>query len=265
MPDAVREYRAQRRGPHAWALGRFVVGADQLDAFVAARKIFDDDAWPLSLLVADLRGAIPDATALAPLLRVEAIEAKAATVAEVTALEPLTTRAREVYVELPLGDQLDALVAAVGALGARAKIRTGGVVPQAFPAAKSVARFICACVAGGVRFKATAGLHHLVRGEYALTYEKDSPTATMFGYLNVLLASAWAYRGASAEVLVQVLEERETSAFGLGQGGELCWRDACLTADEARAAHAHAMTGVGSCSFHEPIAELIAAGLTGAQ
>ena len=42
----------------------------------------------------------------------------------------------------------------------------------------------------GVPFKATAGLHHAIRGEYPLTYAKDSPRGEMFGYLNVFIAAA---------------------------------------------------------------------------
>ncbi|MGQ0642287.1 MAG: hypothetical protein ACT4P6_16185 [Gemmatimonadaceae bacterium] len=267
MRDAVREYESQRNGPHSWALGRFVVGVGQLDSFVAVRESLRSDAWPLSVLVPQPNDKVADQTRHATLLRVEAIETKAATAAEVAALEPLTTLSRELYVELPLGDQLDVLIAAVKALGARAKIRTGGVTPDAIPTAEAVARFIVACVRAGVRFKATAGLHHLIRGDYALTYEPESPRAAMFGYLNVFVATALAYRGAPLRTVLRVLEERDLATFAVSQraGGELCWREHCLTVADARATHEHAIAGVGSCSFAEPIAELLASALADAR
>jgi hypothetical protein len=263
MREAVREYAAQLAGPHAWALGRFVVGASQLDEFVAERAAVGGDPWSVSAVVP--QGSLPDLHDSRSLLRVEAIEAKAATVDQIHALAPLKNAAAELYVELPLVAQLDELVAAVRTLGLRAKIRTGGVTADAIPPADAVARFIVACVRAGVPFKATAGLHHLVRGEYPLTYEPNSARATMFGYLNVFVASALARRGASFDTLVRVLEERDASLFTIttAGAGALCWRDQCLTPAELSAAHETGMIGIGSCSFAEPMIELMQSGLLG--
>ena len=41
-----------------------------------------------------------------------------------------------------------------------AKLRTGGVVPEAFPKSLDIIRFVRTCAAANVPFKATAGLHH---------------------------------------------------------------------------------------------------------
>lgn len=41
-----------------------------------------------------------------------------------------------------------------------AKVRTGGVLPELFPAADDLVRFMAACLAAELPFKATAGLHH---------------------------------------------------------------------------------------------------------
>jgi hypothetical protein len=139
--------------------------------------------------------------------------------------------------------------------GARAKIRTGGVTADAFPTARQIARFIHRCAELGVPFKATAGLHHPVRGEYRLTYRPDSPSAIMFGFLNVFVAGALAAVGASEDELVEVLDERRAAAFAFADDG-LRWRNRHLTLDELARTRASLATTFGSCSFREPVDDL---------
>ena len=69
-------------------------------------------------------------------------------------------------------------------------------MPEAIPDPADLARFIAACAAAGVPWKATAGLHHPVRAEQALTYEPGAPRAVMHGFLNVFAAAAFAGGGA---------------------------------------------------------------------
>ncbi len=205
MPEAVREYHAQRSGPDAWALGRFVLGVAQLGGFVAARAELPGDAWPLAVIAtgADDAAVIAGvAASQAHLLSVSAVEARGDSPAAIAALAPLARVTRELFVEVPLGASLYDVLSAVSSLGARAKIRTGGVTADAFPSPLQVARFLRACADCGLPFKATAGLHHLVRGEYPLTYEQGSPRATMFGFLNVFAAAAFARQGAAIDSLV---------------------------------------------------------------
>src|SRR6185312_670299 len=100
-----------------------------------------------------------------------------------------------VYVEFAPGDA-DAILPVLVRRGARAKIRTGGVTAEAFPSGETMADFLLACARARVPFKATAGLHHVVRGSYKLTYELESAQAKMHGLANVFLAAALAWRGA---------------------------------------------------------------------
>ena len=265
MPDAVGEYAKQRVSPHAWALGRFVVGMDQLGTFIAARRHVTGGPWPLSVLVTRNDGPQGrDLSTDTDILRVEAVEAKATSPSDVQQLEWLQAMAPELYVEIPPDGDLPPLLTALRSLGARAKIRTGGVTAAAIPSAETVARFMQSCLDAGVPFKATAGLHHLLRGEYPLTYEPESARATMFGFLNVFVAAALALSGAPVITLTQVLEEPRMRAFQFDANGGVCWREHCLSNSDLRRARKRGIAGFGSCSFAEPIAELAKARLVDA-
>jgi len=161
----------------------------------------------------------------------------------------------DVFVELPLDGALESLVDAVRAVGVRAKIRTGGVTTEAFPNARSVARFMRACLDAGVPFKATAGLHHPITGTYALTYAADSPRGVMFGFLNVFLAAAFLADGMSDEDAARLLDDRDASAFSFRDDGAE-WRGRHIDADRLASTHARVFGSFGSCSFNEPVGEL---------
>jgi hypothetical protein len=262
MEDAVRAYAAHRAAPDAFALGRFVLPVTQLDAFTAAAlAIVGDDRWTLSVLA----GAADDATILAfnaaagATARIDTVEAKATTVAEIAALAALDA-SLTVYVEVPIADDPTALVEAIAAHGLRAKVRTGGVVATAIPSVADVARFLVACAQAQVPCKATAGLHHPVRGTYRLTYADDAPRAEMYGFLNVAAASVLARRGADAEQVAAALEETDPTAFR-SDATRFQWRDARMHVTALRDGDGEPVLPFGSCSFDEPITDLHALGL----
>jgi len=122
-----------------------------------------------------------------------------------------------------------------------------------------VLRFVRHCLDCGVAFKATAGLHHPLRAEYPLTYEPDAPRGVLFGYLNVFLATAFVRHGMDDSEALDLLEERDASAFQV-DGDRVRWREHELTAEQLRAAR-HEVVAFGSCSFREPVDELRALGL----
>jgi hypothetical protein len=150
---------------------------------------------------------------------------------------------------------LGPLVGAIARARVHAKVRTGGVVATAIPQASDVVRFIRACLDAGVSFKATAGLHHPLRAEYRLTYEPDSASGMMYGYLNVFLASALMADGLSDDEAVALLEERDPTAFEIGDT-KVVWRGREVTADSAERARQTVALSFGSCSFREPVDEL---------
>jgi hypothetical protein len=166
----------------------------------------------------------------------------------------LLERRFDTYMEVPAANYPGDLIAAIGQTLAKAKIRTGGVTPVAFPGSYQIARFIKRCVDHGVAFKATAGLHHPWRAEYALTYASDSPRSAMFGFLNVFLATAALHAGRSERDAARVLEERDPAAIRFDVQ-EVTWRGVTFDA-EAIVRTRETMTSFGSCSFDEPIAGL---------
>lgn len=137
----------------------------------------------------------------------------------------------------------------------RAKIRTGSVTAEGFPSVEVVAEFLAACARAKVAFKATAGLHHAVRGVYALTYEPGSATATMHGFVNVFLAAALAWRGEDVGAVRATLEVEDAGAFVFGKR-DVRWLGFMVTAAELETVRREFAIGFGSCSFTEPLEEL---------
>lgn len=260
MDEAVARYAAHRAGPQRAMLGRFVVPAARLDEFApAAARHHAGDPWRLAAI------ATADEAPLVARFNagqrgrfvVDAIEARATSVETTWAIASAYDEAFTVYVELPVKDDPTVLVAELAARGLRAKIRTGGVTADAFPATGEVLRFLGACARHGVAFKATAGLHHPLRGEYALTYDTDAPRGTMYGFLNLFVAAALLYDGVDEIELVPLLEERDAAAFRVDADG-ITWRGRRVSTGEIARAREGYATSFGSCSFEEPVQELAA-------
>ena len=273
MEDAVARYDEYRRGEHHWALGKFVLPVARLEAFGrAARAVAGGvSSWHLAMVAgadfaADVR-AIEMFARTGARPRVGAIEVRASTAAQVDAIAANAERLRvgipdafDVYVEVPLAGDPGALIGSVASHGLRAKVRTGGVEAGAFPEAHSLAGFIVQCAVHRVTFKATAGLHHALRGSYPFTYDPASERGTMFGFLNVFIAALFAREGLDADGVRALLEERDAAHITCDRGG-VTWRGRTIGADAIRAARAQTATSFGSCSFTEPLSDLSTLGL----
>ncbi|MEJ7758681.1 MAG: hypothetical protein WKF55_03700 [Gemmatimonadaceae bacterium] len=269
MSEAVKNYSEYLTGADSDLLGRFVVPADRIDEFADAAMNFLPRSeratpWRVSAIArgdlaavkkdllefncshwsgSDLGHAVIDSVEIAVNGETE-IESAAMTV----------SGAFETFLEIPATLDPSSLIHAIGRSGARAKIRTGGVVSEAFPNAAAVVRFITACNAQGVRFKATAGLHHPLRASYALTYDAGSPTAPMFGYLNVFLASAFVHVGFPETTVTEVLEEGDSRTMTFDDHG-VEWRGHRISREQLSATRNELARSFGSCSFHDPVAE----------
>ena len=263
MDAAVAEYAAHHAGPHRWMLGRFVVPAARLPQFgVAAGPCLPaaGEPWRLSALAgselsADLAAIAQFNAAWKSRAAVDAIELKAANPAEASAALAAIGRSLDRYVEVPVPGDLPPLLHAIAAAGARAKVRTGGVTADAFPAPADLVRFIRAAAHAGVAFKATAGLHHPLCGSYALTYDAGSPHAPMYGFLNLFLTAAFMASAMDDADAAALLAERSADAFRFSDEA-IEWRGRSVATGDLARVRRDVATSFGSCSFGEPVAEL---------
>lgn len=164
----------------------------------------------------------------------------------------------EVFCELPhqepLGPFLDQIERSGKSI--RAKIRVGGVEAKLIPSPAEVGNFIEKCAAHDVGFKATAGLHHPLRGEYRLTYDPQPEHGQMFGFINVFAAACFAYCcEVPSEKLHDILTESDAAAFQFS-ADSMRWNDLSASAEQISKIRSNRAFSFGSCSFEEPTTEL---------
>lgn len=262
MAEAVRNHAAYLGGPDQAVLGRFIVPLARLGEF--------EQAWaglpPASTTTAPcelsvLAGPQPEQDWARILdfnrrhsrARIVSVETKAATPAEISTVVAGLPAGLEAWIEIsPAAPELPALLRAVKTTGHGAKLRMGGVTPEAFPAAANVLRFLILCRDLGLVFKATAGLHHPLCGEYRLTYEPGSPSGRMFGFLNLFLAATLLHQGGGADDALRLLEDTDVANFQRAPHA-LRWRHCEFTLAALAAARQGSCRSFGSCSFTEPL------------
>jgi hypothetical protein len=256
MPEAVANYARYLAGDHAWMLGRFIVPLSRLSEFETALVSHPPARkWHVSALTgANLASAIPAVLAFNAHVRdavIDSLEARADSVGSIQApvVDGFVT-----YFEIPADPDPAPLIHAIASAKCRAKIRTGGVEENLFPGIEDLARFIRRCDETKVPLKATAGLHHPVRGVHPLTDQPDSAACPMHGFLNVLLAAAFVWSGVSDEEMQTMLGEEDPnfsfSRKGIGWGGR--W----ISTQQIRSARERLLISFGSCSFEEPLKDL---------
>ena len=268
MEEAVRHYATHLSSPDAWMLGRFVVPVDRLEELAEAALPLTGgggDAWRLSALIgADAAVAGPKIRAFNAAHRgrfvIDVVECRAVSPGSVGASIGALPGELRIFVELPLLDDPRAMLTEIRTAGAWAKMRTGGTTADAFPSAREVGRFIARASELFVPFKATAGLHHPVCGEYPLTYDDGAPRARMFGFLNIFVAAVFAQSRVQEKVLTEIVDDGESSAFRFDDE-ELTWRGRSVTARQIVSARSSLGLAFGSCSFQEPVDDLRALGL----
>jgi hypothetical protein len=260
LRNTIANYRDYRASSDGWALGRLVLPASRLDEVTAMADGLSSPGDPIAIAAVVGTGTADDVDAIErfhraqDFARVETVEVKAGSPGTALAVLAGIPPGWVIYLEVPPGEAGDGVLDVAAARGARAKIRSGGTEAGAIPHADAVSHFLLSAEARGVPFKATAGLHHPLRGVYPLTYAPDAPVGTMYGYLNLALAALAAWSGRGAELVRSALLESEPGALRLGAEA-LAWRDESFPLETVASMRAEFFHGFGSCSFREPLDE----------
>ena len=267
MSSAVRAYAEYHENGDKDLLGRFVVPAGRLEEFAAVASALlprHGEPWRLSAIGGDdlerTRTAVEhfnashDLHSSAGHAVCDTVEVPVSSHDDIRNAVTTFDESFSLFLEISPAAEPAYLIAAIADTYASAKLRTGGVVETAIPTADQVLNFIELCVEYGVPFKATAGLHHAIRGRYPLSYERDSPTAMMFGYLNIFLAAAFCAAGSSPGAVLGALEETDPSQFRCDDVG-VWWQDHVVIHEQLSVVRQAVATSFGSCSFSEPVDE----------
>lgn len=280
MPEALLAHERARTGPHAWMLGRFIVAASRLRELA---ETLDDGAGALRISVvidgersAGFAAIAKHAETGSRRLLVKSVELKlrnpSATTTGADEQMKIVLDAKEaapagaaVYFELDVSAgaapeaALEAIARAAQSSESRifAKIRCGGLVAEAIPAPARLAQVIKRAVELRVALKATAGLHH------PLCRRQAEAGFTMHGFLNVIGAAVLASTLPVSESTIEaMIADEDPASFEL-DSTRLRWRDLSITAGEIGSARARTIHSYGSCSFDEPVEDLIALGILG--
>jgi len=253
MRSAANNYLEYRQSKHASALGRFIVNLDRLEEL---RSVAGDSFNQMKLSVIATESA--DWNSLSGLIRdgapIETVEIKCGSAEEIERIRGRIPGELTAYFEVGM-DAGRSAIKAIAAAGARAKIRMGGVVANAFPAIADIAQILDTLAEIRLPFKATAGLHHPVRSRRPLTYQPESPQGTMHGFVNLCCAAALLYFGGHRRQAEALLAEEDPLAWRVSTDA-IGWRDQSWTADQIFEVRNRFVTSIGSCSFEEPIHDM---------
>ncbi|HST98854.1 MAG TPA: hypothetical protein VLJ85_14515 [Geodermatophilus sp.] len=224
-------------------VGPFVVPAARLGEL--EEHLGDGEPFGISLIAA--AGDLPAAAArvaASPGLTLAAVEVPVATAAAaareaVRVLDDVLPAVVPAAVELPRTEARDEVLDVLAGTRHRAKLRTGGLRADLFPAAEELAATLAACVARGVALKCTAGLHSAVR---------HTDPATGFahhGFLNLLAACDALAAGEPAAAAERWLRQDDPGALVGGWSPDRIARTRAV------------FTSFGTCSVLEPVDDLV--------
>jgi hypothetical protein len=264
LPAAMANYEIYCRSAEVWMLGRFILSASRLNEFFAllptlTAKDSQPIPWSLSIIISpNWETDLAQLPALSQheKIAIASLEFSPLSPAEIAKIIPRLPVGVESFFEIPWNSNLEIYLDVLRSTKAAAKIRTGGITPESFPHSTQICRSILAFARTKIPFKATAGLHHPLPGKYPLTYESNSASAPMHGFLNVALLAALAYGEKVTESEgIELLAESSATSFQWHEDG-IAWRDRYLHISDLAASRRYFFRSFGSCSFQEPIDDL---------
>lgn len=265
MAEAVINYATYKNSNYSWMLGRFIVPVTRLDEFQEAAGDFisraDENNWRLSALgSADIDATVQQIFEFNakndPRAVIDSLEVKADSTSTIDYIANAVPEELTTYYEVPLKGNVAELISTLAIKKQRAKIRLGGVTPEAFPKTSEIIRFIWSCLAANLPFKATAGLHHPIRCIKPLTYEQNAPEGAMNGFLNVFLAPAFIRLGYKKALIRELLEDEWSKSFTFDDNGVLWRQEYFINNANLKRIRRQSIISFGSCSFEEPIEDL---------
>jgi hypothetical protein len=274
MREAVAEYSQILSSSHSWLVDRFACTAERLDE-LGKELAADPPSNPVQLSVIGSpsldregwkRGIERDGELMTSFLRdshgLAEIQAYEVKTPDQKHLEEYVRDLRQftgvdVFTELGWTPELNDSLALLAEMEtAFAKMRTGGLVKEAFPSSSQLAQLISQCCQLDLTFKLTAGLHH------PLPHEVAETGARHHGFLNVLAACALAIsEELSAKEIADILDETRPKEFHFRRDG--------ISLHEHRASPEDVensrtlLVSFGSCSVAEPVADLEKLGFLG--
>ncbi|WP_414587875.1 hypothetical protein [Scytonema sp. PCC 10023] len=269
LHQAMANYADYQLTPYSWMLSQFVLPVSRLNEFEALLPTFALKQWSLSMIIskdweADLErvrcSQREPRLARSPNsknhISVTSLEFPPLPPTEIKRILPHLPTGVDVFFEIPLSGDIEAYLAVLRDTGAAAKVRTGGITVDAFPSVRELCQCILSFAEAQVSFKATAGLHHPLPGNYRLTYEQDSPVAVMHGFLNVAVLAALVYwQKVTLQEALEVLQESACDNFQF-TATAVTWRNYRLEIKELEKVRQKFFRSFGSCSFQEPLDEL---------
>ena len=270
LEPALRNHSEYVRTPEAWMLGAFILPVAEFDAAARNPSQFNRE-YPLR--ISALGPRTDNATAFLQALSAakDAIGSflkMCGGVASIEQLEmPLPSEVNADLLKAMRSVLADAKVNACWEVPANAsrrtmeliakdneanpgrtfgfKLRTGGVMADAFPSSAQIATALVAATRQKVPIKFTAGLHHPMR----LFHE--SVQSKMHGFLNVLGAGVLAAEHEWSEAqTAQMLDDEDPASFSFTDDF-FAWREWKIPTGRITAQRKW-VTSLGSCSFDEP-------------
>lgn len=279
LEPALQNHADYVRAPEEWMLGGFVLPIAQFDEAGAQLAAFDQRhrlrisaLGPKTENAPEFHAALEKAAAA-----IREFSARHAAIASITQLEmplppdanvALFVRAASILNGLKLKTFWEA-PAEAGASTIKMlaehrahaagddvgfKLRTGGVVADAFPTVDQIATALVSAAKHRVPIKFTAGLHH------PLVKFHESVDTKMHGFLNALGAGVLAAEhGWDESPTIEMLEDEKADSFSF-DAISFAWREWEITTDRIKARR-RLVTSFGSCSFDEPREDLRALNL----